>query len=438
MQRVSYINGGYAFKSTKYQEEGIRVIRISDFDESGLKYKNIVRYPYSEELNSYQLEENNILLAMTGGTVGKSYLVERIDEPMYVNQRVATIKILQHIDVKYINATILSDLVQKIIIHSKNSTNDNISMDTICNFLIPLPPLSEQKRIVKKIEELEPFIEEYGKAETELTALNNNFPEQIKKSILQYAIQGKLVEQDPNDEPASELLKKIKAEKAELVKKGKIKKDKQESYIFKGDDNRHYEQIGSETKDITDEIPFEIPNNWEWVRFANVSLYSTDYVANGSFASLRENVKIYKEKNFALLVKTQDFSNNFSRDLTYIDERSYNFLEKSKLYGGELMMSNIGASIGKVFIIPNLNMPMSIAPNSIIIKFSDENITQFVNYLISSPFGQDILKVFTAGTAMPKFSKTQLRGCLISIPPYGEQIRIINKIKKLFDLIESL
>ena len=202
--------------------------------------------------------------------------------------------------------------------------------------------------------------------------------------------------------------------------------------------NRHYEQIGSETKDITDEIPFDIPNNWYWCRFANVSLYSTDYVANGSFASLRENVKIYKEKNFALLVKTQDFSNNFSRDLTYIDESSYNFLEKSKLYGGELMMSNIGASIGKVFIIPNLNMPMSIAPNSIIIKFSDANITQFVNYLISSPFGQDILKVFTAGTAMPKFSKTQLRGCLLPIPPYKEQIRIINKIKKLLDLIENL
>ena len=320
----------------------------------------------------------------------------------------------------------------------KGAAIPHLDKQLFSSLLIGLPPLAEQKRIVKKIEELEPFVEEYGKAETELTALNNNFPEQIKKSILQYAIQGKLVEQDPNDEPASELLKKIKAEKAELVKQGKIKKDKQESYIFKGDDNRHYEQIGSETKDITAEIPFEIPNNWEWVRFANVSLYSTDYVANGSFASLRENVKIYKEKNFALLVKTQDFSNNFSRDLTYIDERSYNFLEKSKLYGGELMMSNIGASIGKVFIIPNLNMPMSIAPNSIIIKFSDENITQFVNYLISSPFGQDILKVFTAGTAMPKFSKTQLRGCLIPIPPYGEQIRIINKIKKLFDLIESL
>ena len=313
----------------------------------------------------------------------------------------------------------------------KGKTLNSKSID---NILIPLPPENEQKRIVNKFKIISIASNNIYENQEELNKLKDG----LKNKVLDLAIQGKLVEQDPNDEPASVLLEKIKAEKAELVKQGKIKKDKQESRIFKGDDNRHYEKIGSEVRDITDEIPFEIPNSWSWVRFANVSLYSTDYVANGSFASLRENVKMYKEKNFALLVKTQDFSNNFSRDLTYIDERSYNFLEKSKLYGGELMMSNIGASIGKVFIIPNLNMPMSIAPNSIIIKFSDTHITQYVNYLISSPFGQDILKVFTAGTAMPKFSKTQLRGCLIPIPPYKEQIRIVNKMKKLFDMIENL
>ena len=184
---ISNISGGFAFKSTKYVPNGVRVIRISDFDELGIKNKNIVRYSFSQELLPYELEKNNIILAMTGGTVGKSYLVEHLDEPMYVNQRVATIKILNPLEIKYINTVILSDITQKIIKYSKNSTNDNISMDTIKGFLFPLPPLSEQGRIVKKIEELEPFIEEYGKTEVELTALNSNFPEQIKKSILQYA-----------------------------------------------------------------------------------------------------------------------------------------------------------------------------------------------------------------------------------------------------------
>lgn len=208
--------------------------------------------------------------------------------------------------------------------------------------------------------------------------------------------------------------------------------------ICLGSLNRPYEKIGSETKDISEEIPFELPNNWEWVRFSEVSLYSTDYVANGSFASLRENVKIYKEKEFAILIKTQDFAYNFNRDLTYIDEKSYNFLSKSKLFGGELMMSNIGASIGKVFIIPDLHMPMSIAPNSIVVKFSNEILTKFIYYLIASYFGQDMLKKFTAGTAMPKFSKTQLRGALIPLPPLSEQKRIVEKVEQLNKYIENL
>ena len=313
----------------------------------------------------------------------------------------------------------------------KGKTLNSKSIDEI---LIPLPPLNEQQRIVSEIEKIFKQADEVKSNQSELSKLKDG----LKNKILDLAIRGKLVEQDPNDEPASVLLEKIKAEKAELVKQGKIKKDKQESYIYKGTDNRHYEKIGSEVHDITHEIPFQIPNNWKWVRFSEISIYSTDYVANGSFASLRENVKIYKEKNFAILIKTQDFAYNFNRDLTYIDEQSYNFLGKSKLFGGELMMSNIGASIGKVFIIPDLHMPMSIAPNSIVIKFSNEILTKFIYYLISSYFGQDMLKNFTAGTAMPKFSKTQIRGALVPLPPIDEQRRIILRIKQLTQYIENL
>ena len=193
-----------------------------------------------------------------------------------------------------------------------------------------------------------------------------------------------------------------------------------------------YEKVGkNEPVCIADEITFDIPDSWEWVRLNEAVLYTTDYVANGSFATLRENVKNYKTENYALLVKTQDFSNNFTRNLTYIDKQGYEFLAKSKLYGGELMLSNIGASIGKAFIIPKLDKPMSLAPNSIIVKCINDTMTQFVKYLILSPFGQDILKNFTAGTAMPKFSKTQLRGTLIPLPPLKEQQRIVDKLKEL-------
>ena len=199
-----------------------------------------------------------------------------------------------------------------------------------------------------------------------------------------------------------------------------------------------YEKVGdSEPVCIAEEVPFEIPDSWEWVRLNEAVLYTTDYVANGSFATLRENVKNYKMENYAILVKTQDFSNNFTRNLTYIDKQGYEFLSKSKLYGGELMLSNIGASIGKAFIIPQLDKPMSLAPNSIIVKCINDTMTQFIKYLILSPFGQDILKNFTAGTAMPKFSKTQLRGTLLPLPPLAEQQRIVDKLKELEPYIKE-
>ena len=153
LQDVSTINGGYAFKSTDYTTEGTRVIRISDFNEEGFVDNKIVRHPYKEEFEPFLLNEKDILLCMTGGTVGKSYFVRSVNEPMMTNQRVATIKILGSIQ-EYINYVILSPITQNVIQASKTSTNDNISMDTINSFLIPLPPFNEAKRIVAKIEEL--------------------------------------------------------------------------------------------------------------------------------------------------------------------------------------------------------------------------------------------------------------------------------------------
>ena len=191
----------------------------------------------------------------------------------------------------------------------------------------------------------------------------------LREKVLDLAIRGKLVPQDPTDEPASVLLERIRAEKEQMVKDGKLKaKDiKNDTIIFKGEDNLHYEKFSDGTvKCIEDEIPFDVPDGWCWCRLESIASTITDYVANGSFASLKANVRTYKEKNYALFVRTVDFANNFKGDLSYIDKESYDFLEKSKLYGGELMLSNIGASIGKVFKVPHLDTPMSLAPNAII------------------------------------------------------------------------
>lgn len=151
LDSVSVINGGFAFKSSKYTNDGVRVIRISDFSEKGFKDDKVVRYVYSENLEPYVLQENNILMAMTGGTVGKSLFVRSLPEKMVVNQRVATIKILDPINPEYINCVIPTTIVQDVIKNAKNSTNDNISMGNIKGFLIPLPPAEEQERIVSKV-----------------------------------------------------------------------------------------------------------------------------------------------------------------------------------------------------------------------------------------------------------------------------------------------
>ena len=156
---LANVTGGYAFKSNEFTEQGVRVIRISDFNENGFVNSKIVRHSYDDTLQMFLIEKKNILLCMTGGTVGKSLFVRELEEPMMTNQRVATIKTCINLSPEYINYNILASVIQKTIVDSKNSTNDNISMDTIKSFLIPLPPLDEQKRIVEKIEELLPLVE---------------------------------------------------------------------------------------------------------------------------------------------------------------------------------------------------------------------------------------------------------------------------------------
>ena len=144
------------------------------------------------------------------------------------------------------------------------------------NTLIVIPPLLEQKRIVSKLQEILPFVDNYAHAYSKVEELNNSFPELLKKSILQEAVQGKLVLQDPSDEPASVLLERICAEKERMIQEGKIKRDKHESIIYRRD-NSHYEKRGSEEVCIDEELPFELPDNWEWVKLSDLAQFIGGY-----------------------------------------------------------------------------------------------------------------------------------------------------------------
>lgn len=184
------------------------------------------------------------------------------------------------------------------------------------------------------------------------------------------------------------------------------------------------------------EQSYMVPENWCWIHLGDYIELATDYVANGSFASLKANVRILKDEEYALMVKIQDFSNNFTESLTYTDKHGYEFLEKSVLYGGELILSNIG-SIGKVFRVPYFNRPMTLASNSIMIKCYNDNDYDFLYYYFLSPTGQEKLHSITTGTAVLKFNKTDLKKIALPIPPQLEQQRIVLQIKSLFSKLEE-
>lgn len=257
-----------------------------------------------------------------------------------------------------------------------------------------------------------------------------------KSKILDLAIRGKLVPQDPNDEPASVLLERIRAEKEELIKQGKIKRDKKESVIFKGDDNSYYRTNGK-TIESCDNLPFDLPEGWIWTSLGQYCEKVTDQVASGSFAALRENVVSLKEPSYALMVKTADFSNGFTKNLTYTDKHGYEFLENSNLFGGELILSNIG-SIGKVFIVPDLNCKMTLAPNSVMIRLTNNEYRDYLYYFLQSPTGYEELKAISTGVAMLKFNKTDLKTIYLPSPPLAEQKRIVEAIETAFAQIDKI
>ena len=188
----------------------------------------------------------------------------------------------------------------------------------------------------------------------------------------------------------------------------------------------------------TPHYPYLLPKGWEWSKLETFINEATDFVASGSFASLRENVKYYDEPEYAVLVRTKDFQSNFTKDLVYTDKQGYEFLSNSNLFGGELILPNIGASIGKVFIVPNLQERMTLAPNSIMIRCYKDTHKEWLQYLFLSPFGQEQLRIISSSTAQGKFNKTDLRTLNIPIPPPAEQERIVTEIKRWFTLIDEI
>ena len=299
-----------------------------------------------------------------------------------------------------------------------------VGTDTIISLLTPLPPLAEQKRIVAKIEELLPYIEKYEQAETKLTALNKSFLEMLKKSILQEAVQGKLVPQNPDDEPASILLERIRAEKQELIRQGKIKKSKHESIIVTRD-KIPYELIDGKERCIADEVPFEIPESWEWVRLGIISTYNqTKKKINAKDADISiwgldlEDI----EKGGRLLVKKTVGERKAIGDKTVFEK-------------GDILYSKLRPYLLKILVAPDGGIcTPEIVPFTVYGGISAEYIVNF----LKSPYVDGIVNGETYGMKMPRVGTDTIISLLTPIPPLAEQKRIVEKIEELMTFCEKL
>lgn len=290
-----------------------------------------------------------------------------------------------------------------------------IDADFMVNLPIPVPPISEQQFIVDRVQaafsEIDTIDELQAKYADNLTVL--------KSKLIDLAIRGKLTEQLPEDGTAEELYQQIQAEKQALIQSGKIKKEKPLPEI-------------AET-----EIPFEIPGSWKWVRLGEYCQKVTDQVASGSFATLRENVRSLKTPDYAIMVKTADFSNGFTSNLTYTDKHGYEFLSNSNLYGGELILSNVG-SVGKCFIVPKLKYKMTLAPNAVMVRTIGDEGKDYLYYFLISPQGFKELEAISTGVAVKKFNKTELKKILIPLPPLAEQKQIVDRLDKLLAVYDEM
>jgi len=317
-----------------------------------------------------------------------------------------------------------SPTVQSVIEDkSDGSTKQKeLSTTTVCNYLVPIPPRNEQTRIISKVTSLLPVIEKYGTQQEKLDKLNRTINEQIKKSVLQEAIQGKLVPQNASEGTAQELLEQIKTEKLKLVKEGKLKKSAlNDSVIFRGDDNKYYEQIGKKCWDITEQIPFEIPSNWEWCRVRNVS---------NSYIGLTYKPTDIDEKGTIVLRSCNIRNGKLALD--DIVRVSSSISEKMLIEENDIIICARNGSkrlVGKSALIKNLPEPMTFGAFMAICKTP---IYEYMFAYLQSDlfFGQ--LRDVSNTTTINQLTQNKFNDFLIPIPPVKEQERIAFKISQLF------
>ena len=380
-------------------------------DNTG-KVNEVEYQKYKKELN-----EKTILVSINGtiGNVGHYN-----GEPVILGKSACYYNLIDIRLKDYITLLMYTDyFLSYAKENATGSTIKNVSLAVMNSFIIPLPPLAEQKRIVARIENLLPKVEKYGKAQDELNKLNEELPERLKKSILQEAIEGRLVPQDPNDEPASALLAKIREEKQQLVKEGKLKKkDLEEKPISE------------------DEIPFEIPDTWEWVRLENI----TTYISRGKSP-------VYSEiQKYPIVAQKCNQWSGFSLEKAkFADPKTVEkYTEERLLRDGDLLWNSTGlGTLGRMAIYDSkVNQYGWAAADShvtVIRTLPSFSCYKYLYYYFASNEVQSVIEDKSDGSTKQKeLSQETVRKYVVPLPPLAEQKRIVAKIEQLFGEIDKL
>ena len=359
--------------------------------------------------------KGDILLARYGASVGKVFWAEN----GAYNVAMAKVEKLYEsnfIDFNYMYAFYKSPLYQLLVKNNSRSAQAGFNKNDLSELLLPIPPFEEQKRIVKKIQNFEPLIQQYEQREKLLSNLETSFEEKLKASILQYAIEGKLVKQDPNDESASKLLERIKAEKERLIKEGKIKRDKRESEIVLSDDKNYYENI---------------PNNWLAVPLKNLcALITCGYASTPKYED--NGIPFVSAKN----VKPNKFI--FS-NYNFISEELFNKIHRNYVPEiGDILLIRVGAGIGEACII-DVNDKFGIYVSLTLIKPIYKLTNKYLLLVLQSPYGKTLSKKNTYGldASQGNLNVDKVRKFIIPFPPINEQKRITMKINNIFNIFVS-
>ena len=371
------------------------------------------------------VEKNTKVILVDGENSGEVFT---LSESGYLG---STFKVLYSTSEICTNYLLLFLLLQKQFLRQNKvgAAIPHLNKNIFFSLFFPLPPYEEQIRIVEQYNTLIPFIDNYGVLENKLDILNVSFPELLKKSILQEAVQGKLVPQDPNDEPASVLLERIRDEKQALIKAGKIKKDKNESVIFRSD-NSHYEKRGSEEVCIDDEIPFEIPDTWEWCRIGSLLQVNP-----------RNNLSDDTDAGFVPMVLIKDGFNN---------EHSFEERKWGKIKSGFTHFANNDVIVAKITpcfqnrksaVIANL--PNGIGAGTtelhVLRDVTSQLCMQYILLLFkTNEFIKNGVKNFSGTAGQQRIGKDFISNYLIPLPPVKEQERIVNSVLKVFSRVNFL